>query len=84
MYLIPKNVKVKKEIFRGFGILEILVMPNRRISSLYLRGAYWALLGFLYDETQPRNGYIYIIFLLSLKFFFYKSFIHYLDFPFLN
>lgn len=26
MYLIPKNIKVKKEIFKGFGIVEILVM----------------------------------------------------------
>ena len=23
IYLIPKNIKVKKEIFKGFGILEI-------------------------------------------------------------
>ena len=23
MYFIPKNIKVKKEIFKGFGILEI-------------------------------------------------------------
>lgn len=26
MYLIPKNIKTKKEIFKGFGILEIIVM----------------------------------------------------------
>ena len=26
MYLIPKNIKVKKEIFKGFGFLEIGVM----------------------------------------------------------
>lgn len=26
MYLIPKNIKTKKEIFKGFGIIEILVM----------------------------------------------------------
>lgn len=26
MYLIPKNIKVKKEIFKGFGILEIIAM----------------------------------------------------------
>lgn len=26
MYLIPKNIKTKKEIFKGFGILEILIM----------------------------------------------------------
>lgn len=24
MYLIPKNIKVKREIFRGFGILELI------------------------------------------------------------
>lgn len=26
MYLIPKNIKIKKEIFKGFGIIEIIVM----------------------------------------------------------
>ena len=26
MYLIPKNIKIKKEIFKGFGIIELLVM----------------------------------------------------------
>lgn len=26
MYLIPKNIKVKREIFKGFGILEIIAI----------------------------------------------------------
>ena len=26
MYLIPKNIKTKREIFKGFGIFEILAM----------------------------------------------------------
>ncbi len=26
MYLIPKNIKVKKEIFKGFGIIELLAI----------------------------------------------------------
>ena len=26
MYLIPKNIKIKKEIFKGFGIIEIIIM----------------------------------------------------------
>lgn len=26
MYLIPKNIKTKKEIFKGFGMLEIIAM----------------------------------------------------------
>lgn len=26
MYLVPKNIKVKREIFKGFGILEIGVV----------------------------------------------------------
>jgi hypothetical protein len=26
MYLIPKNIKVKREIFKGFGMLEILAI----------------------------------------------------------
>ena len=42
MYLIPKNVKVKKEIFRGFGILEILVMAGA------------LLLGFLFQSLTSN------------------------------
>lgn len=26
MYLIPKNIKVKKEIFKGFGMIEIIAL----------------------------------------------------------
>ena len=26
IYLIPKNIKVKREIFKGFGIIEILAI----------------------------------------------------------
>lgn len=26
MYLIPKNIKVKREIFKGFGIVELIVL----------------------------------------------------------
>lgn len=26
MYLIPKNIKIKKEIFKGFGIIEIIAL----------------------------------------------------------
>ena len=26
MYLIPKNIKVKKEIFKGFGIIELVAL----------------------------------------------------------
>lgn len=26
MYLIPKNIKMKKEIFKGFGLLEIIAI----------------------------------------------------------
>lgn len=26
MYLIPKNIKVKREIFKGFGIIELVAM----------------------------------------------------------
>lgn len=26
MYLIPKNIKIKKEIFKGFGIIEIIIL----------------------------------------------------------
>ena len=26
MYLIPKNIKIKREIFKGFGIVELIVL----------------------------------------------------------
>lgn len=26
MYLIPKNIKVKKEIFKGFGMIELIAI----------------------------------------------------------
>lgn len=26
MYLIPKNIKIKKEIFKGFGMIELIAM----------------------------------------------------------
>lgn len=26
MYLIPKNIKIKREIFKGFGIVELLAI----------------------------------------------------------
>lgn len=26
MYLIPKNIKVKREIFKGFGMIEIIAL----------------------------------------------------------
>lgn len=26
MYLIPKNIKIKREIFKGFGMLEIIAL----------------------------------------------------------
>ena len=26
MYLIPKNIKVKREIFKGFGMLELIAL----------------------------------------------------------
>ena len=28
MYLIPKNIKVKKEIFRGIGIIELIFIST--------------------------------------------------------
>ena len=26
MYLIPKNIKIKREIFKGFGMIELIAM----------------------------------------------------------
>ncbi len=26
IYLIPKNIKVKREIFKGFGVIELLAL----------------------------------------------------------
>jgi hypothetical protein len=44
MYFIPKNIKVKREIFKGFGILEILAIAISLaigyLLSLLARGFY--------------------------------------------
>jgi len=52
MYLIPKNIKIKREIFKGFGILEILAMGVSLVIGLLL--------------TYLVNGYQIKIFLFSI------------------
>lgn len=37
MYLIPKNIKVKREIFKGFGMLELLVLGMSLIIGFILQ-----------------------------------------------
>lgn len=34
MYLIPKNIKVKREIFKGYGIKEVLLLGLSILISL--------------------------------------------------
>ena len=67
MYLIPKNIKTKKEIFKGFGIIEILVM-----------GVSFCI-GFLFQSFVIK--YKLKIFLSFLKSFYYikksKKYINY-------
>lgn len=52
MYLIPKNIKIKREIFKGFGILEILAMGVSLVIGLLL--------------SYLVNGYQIKIFLFSI------------------
>ena len=37
MYLIPKNIKVKREIFKGFGILEIIILSTSFIFGFFIQ-----------------------------------------------
>lgn len=37
MYLIPKNIKIKREIFKGFGMIEIIIMSISVIIGFLLQ-----------------------------------------------
>lgn len=55
MYLIPKNIKVKKEIFKGIGIVELVIL------SLSL------LLGFIFQSFFKKIKIkVFVFFILPL------------------
>lgn len=37
MYLIPKNIKVKREVFKGFGMLEIIAVALSLVIGFLLQ-----------------------------------------------
>lgn len=58
MYLIPKNIKVKSEVFKGYGIKEILIVV------IGLTGGY--LLSLLHKTVIIKFLLFFIPLLLSL------------------
>ncbi len=82
MYLIPKNIKVKREIFRGYGIKEIImiglsILIGFILSKLFGKGlvkifllCFFPILTFLITLPMP-NGTENILSLL-IKIFKYK------------
>ncbi len=52
MYLIPKNIKVKREIFKGFGLSEIILMAISigigYILSMFINIYYLKMISFVF------------------------------------
>lgn len=82
MYLIPKNIKTKNEIFKGFGFIEILVMSlmcgigyilQLFVDNFYLKiflFFFFPLLTFLLLFPLPNGGNT---FMFLKKFIIYKK-----------
>lgn len=81
MYLIPKNIKVKKEIFRGYGVKEVImlgisVLIGFMLSKFFGTGlmkvflfCFFPILTFLLTLPMPSgNGNILTILIKMLKF----------------
>lgn len=80
MYLIPKNIKVKKEIFKGFGIIEIIViaisfgigflfqnLSNKFQIKVFLF-CIFPLTAFLLLLPLPNGSTVFVIFKKFLKY----------------
>ena len=81
MYLIPKNIKVKKEIFRGYGIKEIVLLGisiilgytlsrfiGQGLTKVFLF-CFFPILTFLLTLPMPTgNGNILNILIKMIKF----------------
>lgn len=35
LYFMPKNIKIKKEIFKGFGLIEIVIMAISLVTGYF-------------------------------------------------
>ena len=81
MYLIPKNIKVKREIFRGYGVKEVIllgisILIGFLLSKFFGTGlikvflfCFLPILTFLLTLPMPSgNGNILGIFIKMIKF----------------
>ena len=65
MYLIPKNIKVKREIFRGYGVKEIVLL------------GFSILIGFILSKffgTGLVKVFLFSFFPTKYLFFYYSIF----------
>lgn len=79
MYLIPKNIRVKREIFKGYGVKEIIflgisIFAGYLLARLFGNGllkvflfSFFPILTFLITLPMP-NGNILSILIKMLKF----------------
>ena len=79
MYLIPKNIRVKREIFKGYGVKEIIflgisIFVGYLLARLFVNGllkvflfSFFPILTFLITLPMP-NGNILSILIKMLKF----------------
>ena len=77
MYLIPKNIKVKKEIFKGFGIIVIAIsfgigflfqnLSNKFQIKVFLF-CIFPLTAFLLLLPLPNGSTVFVIFKKFLKY----------------
>ena len=79
MYLIPKNIRVKREIFKGYGVKEIIflgisIFAGYLLARLFGKGllkvflfSFFPILTFLITLPMP-NGNILSILIKMLKF----------------
>lgn len=81
MYLIPKNIRVKREIFKGYGVKEIIflgisIFVGYLLARLFGKGllkvflfSFFPILTFLITLPMPNgNGNILSILIKTLKF----------------
>ena len=77
MYLIPKNIRVKREIFKGYGVKEIIflgisIFVGYLLARLFGKGllfSFFPILTFLITLPMPNgNGNILSILIKMLKF----------------
>lgn len=80
MYFMPKNIKIKKEIFKGFGLIEIVIMAISLVTgyffSYFTKTFYLKLilfcvfpfLTFILLMPLPNNKTLYLLLIKFLKY----------------